>query len=123
MDQEKSWGQEVEEILVQHANAMNYEHGMQCRILPPREEDGVKTYPLALDLSHGMYDLDLEWILSYALDGSNGVQSKLLTPEDAGGITLLDVNYPSAEDFRGALPGLPHFIHGFFAGRSSMQTA
>jgi hypothetical protein len=117
MSQETTWPKEVEAIVAQQALAMNYEHGITCRVLPMRDEGGKHVMELALDLTHSSHDFDLSCAIRFGDEASTGITTELLAPDGIG--KVWEESYWSAEDFKRAASGLPFFVHGFIAGRKS----
>lgn len=119
---QKSWKEEVEEVIAKQAYAMNYEHGITCRVLPTRSEEGTHSMQVALDLTHSGYEFDLDWFLRFSDDRSAGVTSRLVAAEEQGG-NVREEGHWTVEDLRKAAAGMPYFVHGFFAGRRSCEAA
>jgi hypothetical protein len=121
-EEEKSWKDEVQEMLAQNALAFNYEYGITCRILPIETEEGVHVARLMLDLTHSGFDIDMEFQARFADDPTGNVSWKLTAVEGAPG-TVWEEVHRSHDDFRKAVSGLPYFVQGFFAGRRAQEAA
>jgi hypothetical protein len=121
MSQENTWPKDVEAIVAEQALAMNYEHGITCRVLPLREEDGKHVIELALDLTHSSHDFDLTCVVRFTDAATSGVTTELVAPDGSG--KLWEESYWNANDFKRAASGLPFFVHGFIAGRKSHEAA
>jgi hypothetical protein len=119
--QPKSFKTEVEELLAKQALALNYQHGMTSRIMPTASKGSEHAIQLMLDLTHSSLDFDMVFTVLFADDPAAGVSWNLAAPDAAGG-KVWEETHRSADDFRNAVAGIPYFVLGFFAGRSSRAT-
>lgn len=132
MSEGNSWQDEVRQAVADRAYALNYEEGIQCRVMPStppegeegeegQEQQGPRTMEVYLDLPHGGHPFGLTWMVTYTDRSVDGIAMELVAPTEEGG-SLWQTHYATIDRFRTAAHGLPLFINGFFAGRDSVQT-
>ena len=113
-----AWVDEVKEAVAQRAYTLNYEDGVQCRVLTPHSEEGRHTWQIALEMTHSGHAFDLTWSVRWTDSESDGIRFQLIAPETEGGI-LWDEIFVGVARFSAASDVLPVFIRGYFVGREA----
>jgi len=119
-DAKFTWAEEVKEAIAKRAYTLNYEDGVQTRVLPPESAEGRHSWELKLEMTHSGHEFDLTWIIRWTEDEGEGIQFELLAPPTDGG-RIWSEHFTSLPIFRSASDTLPVFIRGFFVGRESVS--
>jgi hypothetical protein len=115
------WAAEVKETVAQRAYTLNYEDGVQCRVLPLQSENGRYAWEISLETTHAGQPFDLTWIVRWTDSESNGIELELIAPASEGG-TLWHEAFVSVPHFSAAADVVPVFIRGYFVGREAALT-
>jgi hypothetical protein len=118
-DTQLTWGDEVKEAVAKRAYSLNYEDGVQTRVLTPESAEGRHSWELKLEMTHAGHEFDLTWIIHWTDAEADGIQFELVAPTTEGG-TIWSEHFTSLPVFRAASDVLPVFIRGFFVGRESV---
>ena len=113
-----AWVDDVKESVARRAYTLNYEDGVQCRVLTPRSEEERHTWEVALEMTHSAHPFDLTWSVHWTDSESDGIRLQLIAPEAEGGI-LWDEVFVGIARFSAASDVLPVFIRGYFVGREA----
>lgn len=120
--QPNPWVEEVKEAVTQRAYALNYDEGVQCRVLPLRSQDGQHTWEIQLDMTHSGNPFDLTWLVYWSDHRSDGIRFELAAPPNGGGV-LWGQQLDSVDQLTRNGQVLPVFIRGYFVGRESVLQA
>jgi len=119
-DAQFPWSDEVKESVAKRAFSLNYEDGVQTRVLPLESADGRHSWELKLEMTHSGHEFDLTWWVRWTDDEAVGIAFELVAPPTEGG-TLWQETFTSIPMFRAASDVLPVFIRGYFVGRESVS--
>ena len=113
-----AWAAEVKETVAQRAYTLNYEDGVQCRVLPLKSEEGHHSWEISLETTHSGQPFDLTWLVRWTDSQAGGIELKLIAPDAEGG-TLWHEAFVSVPHFSAAADVIPVFIRGYFVGREA----
>lgn len=113
------WVEEVKQAFTSQAYSLNYEHGVQCQVLPLRQEGEWSIWEINLETTHSGYPFDLTWFVRWTDRPSDGIDFELVGTAAEGG-TLWHERFVSTARFSTAAQVLPVFLRGYFVGRKSV---
>jgi hypothetical protein len=119
-DAQFPWSDEVKESVAKRAFSLNYEDGVQTRVLPPESAEGRHSWELKLEMTHSGHEFDLTWWVRWTDSEADGIAFELVAPPTEGA-TLWQEKFTSIPMFRAASDVLPVFIRGYFVGRESVS--
>ena len=112
------WVEEVKQEVARQAYSLNYDDGIQCRVLPLRKEGDWHVWEIKLETTHSGYPFDLDWFVRWTDQPSDGVDFELVGTAVQGG-TLWHERFVGSQRFAMAAQVLPVFLRGYFVGRES----
>ncbi|MGH7289549.1 MAG: hypothetical protein ACREI8_16185 [Myxococcota bacterium] len=113
------WADEVKEAVAKRAYTLNYEDGVQTRVLPLQSAEGRHVWELKLEMTHSGHEFDLTWFVRWTDAEIDGISFELVAPPTEGA-TIWSEHFGSLPMFRAASDVLPVFMRGFFVGRESV---
>ena len=119
-DAKLTWADDVKETVAQRAYTLNYEDGVQTRVLPLQSAEGRHTWELKLEMTHSGHEFDLTWLVRWTDAEIDGIWFDLVAPPNEGA-TIWSEQFVSIPMFRAASEALPVFMRGFFVGRESVR--
>jgi hypothetical protein len=119
-DAQFPWSDEVKEAVAKRAFSLNYEDGVQTRVLPLQSAEGRHNWELRLEMTHSGHEFDLTWRVGWTDVEDDGIWFELEAPPNEGA-TLWREQFTSIAMFRAAADVLPVFIRGYFVGRESVS--
>jgi hypothetical protein len=115
----ETWADEVKETVARRAYTLNYEDGVQCRVLPFRKDEGWHISEICLEMTHAGHPFDLTWFVRWTDDPADAIHFDLVAPPAEGG-TLWSEGFVGVPRFAAAAEVIPVFIRGYFVGRESV---
>lgn len=113
------WIEEVKQAVTRQAYSLNYDDGVQCRVLPLRQEGEWHVWEISLETTHSGYPFDLTWLVRWTELPSDGIDFELIGTAAEGG-SLWHERFISTARFEAAAQVMPVFLRGYFVGRESV---
>jgi hypothetical protein len=119
-DAQVTWSDQVKESVGKRAFSLNYEDGVQTRVLPLVSAEGRHSWELKLEMTHSGHEFDLTWRVGWSEIEAEGIWFELEAPPTEGAM-LWREQFTSISRFKAASDVISVFIRGYFVGRESVS--